>query len=136
MYNPRFPHTLVVKRASTDANGDFVIDEEGNVTYETVELSIVSFAGDNPLFDSNGALITTTASSISFGYRNNTEKRVMRSGDVAVAEHRIATPMFTTPLYDGDLLELTDYERTYTGQVVRKITNNWGSNIWFNEVKN
>jgi hypothetical protein len=44
--------------------------------------------------------------------------------------------MFVTPLLPGDLVEITDFDRTYWGEVVKKATFNLGSNIWINEVKN
>jgi hypothetical protein len=54
---------------------------------------------------------------------------------VEISDHKLATPMFVTPLDPSDRIELTDYDRTYWCELVRKVTNNLGSNIWVNEVK-
>lgn len=134
MYNPRFPHTLTVKRAKVDTEGNIVFDANGDPTYEVVPLALVSMVDGDPIQSDNG-FVTTMVETINFGYRGNS-RNVLRMGDVAVADWHIALPMFVTPLFDGDILWLTDYERTYMGEVVKKTTSNFGSDIWFNEVKN
>ena len=43
---------------------------------------------------------------------------------------------FTTPLYFDDILEVTDYERTFRAKMVKKVTFNWGTDIWYDEIRN
>ena len=135
MYNPRFPHSLVVKRLSVDENGDPVLDEEGVQQYETLTLTIAEYYDDEPKRTVKGEYVTYTADSIPFGYRTATQN-VKQAGDVVVADFKIACPMFFDVLNFGDRLILTDYDRTYIGSVVKKQTFNLGSNIWFDEIKN
>lgn len=138
MYNPRFPHILKVWRDSKDESGVPIVDDEGNPVRTLVTLqkvvSIDEYSGD-PMCDAYGHFVTEEVNEISFGYRN-TQKNTRDTGDVQVSDYKIATPMFITPLYPGDELELTDYDRKYRGTVIRKMTYNLGSNIWFNEIKN
>lgn len=135
MYNPRFPHSFSIKRASVDSSGDIVYDANGDPTYTTLSLSVVTTLDGDPTFDSQGQLITTSADNLSFGYRDSS-RNTSDSKDVVIADYKIACPMFTTELYYGDIIEITDYQRTYKGKVVKKMTYNWGSNIWFDEIKN
>ena len=72
---------------------------------------------------------------MNFGYRVSS-KNTQTAGDVIVSDFKIATPMILTELVAGDILILTDYERTYKGVVVKKTTFNLGTNIWFDESKN
>lgn len=134
--NPRFPHTLVVKRVKK-VDGQIVYDVDGNVTYEIVPLSIVVLDNKGYMrYDSDGKpLVSGTAESIKCGYRTNT-RNVAEAGDVAVYNITLHTPPFTTELLYDDVLEITDYERTYTARMVRKVTFNWGTDIWFDEVRN
>jgi hypothetical protein len=88
-----------------------------------------------PVVRSDGSFDTETTEWIDFGYRTQ-GKNTKDSLDVQVADFRLATPMFLTPLEAGDLVEIKDYERSYWGEVVKKATFNLGSNIWINEVKN
>lgn len=134
MYNPRFPHTVVIKRAVMDENGDPLVSEVGEPVYETLELTAVEMFDDEPVRNEDGSFRTYRVKSLPFGYRTATQN-VKQAGDVVVADFKIATPMFTTPLYYGDILELTDFDRTYRGRVVKKQTFNLGSNIWFDDIK-
>lgn len=134
MENPRFPHCLQVIRVSEDEYGQPIYDEGGNPVYEVLPLDVVKTLDGEPQ-RRYGELVTVKSNGISFGYRTSTQN-TSTAGDVIVSDFKIATPMFTTPLRSGDILELTDYERTFRGYVVKKMTFNWGSNIWFNEVKN
>lgn len=135
MYNPRFPHTLVVKRVQRDDAGDIVYSEQGDVSYDIVPLDIVQMLGSDPVFDADGEFITESSESIQFGYRTST-RNVSQSGEVVVADIRIATPMFTTELYFDDIIILTDYDRTYECRFVKKMTFNWGTSMWVDEIKN
>lgn len=134
--NPRFPHTLVVKRVNK-VDGEIVYDADGNVTYGTVPLSICVLDNKGYMrFDSDGKpIIGDVADSIKCGYRTNT-RNVSEAGDVAVYNISLHTPPFTTELLYDDILEITDYERTYTARMVRKATFNWGTDIWFDEIRN
>ncbi len=135
MYNPRFPHRLSVSRVRKDTKGQPIYDANGDPIYDKVPLNAVLMNDGNPMTDIDGNLLTETIDEISFGYRTNS-LNTRSASDVAVSDFKIATPMFITPLFPGDLLHLTDYDRTYTGEVVKKMTFNLGSNIWFSEIKN
>ena len=134
--NPRFPHTLKVYRPKKDGNGDFDLDASGNPTYELVTLSIVAMNDGWAMRDSNGQLIIEkTDTQISCGYRTNT-RNLAEMGDVVVYNVTLHCPPFTTPLYFDDILEITDYERTFRAKMVKKVTFNWGTDIWYDEIKN
>ena len=125
MFNPRFPHTLRVKRSVVEG-GEPVVDENGNILYDYIPLTAVEMVDEEPVRDADGAFVTyRTASS-------NTRT----AGDVVVADFKIACPMFLTELRYDDILEVSDYDRTYTAKLVKKTTFNLGTNIWFNEIKN
>lgn len=135
MFNPRFPHTLRVWRVREDEYGEPVTDDEGNAAYDIVSLDVAVTVDDRPLMGLDGSVETEVAESICFGYRTQ-GKNTRETVDVVVSDFKLATPMFLTPLKPGDRVEITDYERTYWGEVVKKMTFNLGSNIWVNEVKN
>lgn len=135
MYNPRFPHTLVVKRAAKDANGDFIFDDKGDPTYNVVSLDIVDTLDNDPTFNADGTLSTHTATSINFGYRNSA-KDMSQAGDVIVSDYRLACPMFTTELLHDDVIELKDYDCEYRARLVKKITFNWGTCLWVDKIGN
>lgn len=127
MFNPRFPHKLRVWRvAGTDKNGDPI--------KETIKLKKVVVLDDVPQLQSDGSFDFDLVEFIEFGYRTS-QKGVQTSGDVEVADYKVATPLFITPLDSNCLLEVTDYDRTYWADVVKKMSFNLGSNIWFNEVR-
>lgn len=134
MFNPRFPHSLVVKRPRF-VNGDIYTNVNGDIIYDTVPLTCVEMFDNEPVRDVDGNFVTFEKDSIEFGYR--TSSRSSRTeGDVIVADFRIACPMFLTEIKTDDILELTDYDRTYRGTVIKKTTFNLGTNIWFDEIKN
>ncbi|MFA6717697.1 MAG: hypothetical protein WCS15_01320 [Prevotella sp.] len=135
MYNPRFPYSLKVLRNSIDANGDPILDENGDPSETPVVLTKVLMRDEEPVMDAEGKFITEEVTNISFGYRTASQN-THTSGDVVVSDYKIATPMFLNPLEVGDILELTDYDRTFRGKVVKKQTFNLGSNIWFDDIKN
>jgi len=135
MFNPRFPHTLTVKRPREDSSGEPVCDANGDHIYDVVTLTCVEMRDHEPVRDANGAFVTFEAQSVSFGYRTSS-KDTLTAGDVIVSDFRIACPMFLTEIRADDILFLTDYERSYRGKVVKKTTFNLGTSIWFDEVRN
>lgn len=134
MFNPRFPHSLRVWRARRDDFGEPMTDAEGNPILDIIQLKRVICLDGEPVVVSNGKFDTELVDCIEFGYRTG-GKNTSTATDVEVADYKIATPLFVTPLESGDRLEITDYDRTYWGDVVKKITFNLGSNIWYNEVR-
>jgi hypothetical protein len=135
MYNPQFPFTMRVLRSGVDAHGDPIVDDEGNPTEVAVKLTAVVMYDNQPTFDADGNFITEEVDSINFGYRQSS-MNTMRQGDVIVSDYKISCPMFLTPLNPGDTLELTDYEKTFRGVVVKKDCFNLGVLIWFDRIKN
>ena len=131
-HNPRFPHTLVVKRPRK-VNGEIVTDQVGNPYYDVVRLAKVATVDGWMVRDSDGnPVVDSYVDSIPCGYRTDT-RSVAEAGDVVVANISLHTPPFITPLLYDDVLEITDYDRTYKARLVRKQTVNWGCNIWFDE---
>lgn len=135
MFNPRFPHTLAVKRTRTDSTGVPQTDANGDFIYDTVTLTCVEMSDSEPVRNADGNFVTFEAASINFGYRT-AARNSQTSGDVIVSDFCIACPMFLTEIHTDDILVLTDYERTYKGKVIKKTTFNLGTNIWFDEIKN
>lgn len=132
--NPRFPHSFKVQRPLRDLNGDLVYDKNGDPTYEDLVLDVARYGSDNtPVRMSGGGFDTRPETVVPFGYRVRT-KSVKESGLVDVAQLEIATPLFTTQVFDGDILVLSDYERTYKANCVRKEVTNFGVSIWLNEI--
>ena len=128
-YNPRFPFTLKVLRAVMDENGEPVFDENANPVYESVAFPVARYEKELPVRDS-----TTEMTEIPFGYRQQTANAVI-NGDVIIAEMKIACPLFFGEVHTKDLLEMTDDDRTFRAEVVKKNNTNFGTNIWYNEVK-
>ena len=135
MFNPRFPHTLRVWRSRKNDYGEPITNAEGNPVQDIVRLKKVVMVDNEPIVRSDGSFDTELVDVIEFGYRTQ-GKNTRETVDVQVSDFKLATPMFLTPLDAGDRVEITDYERTYWGEVVKKATFNLGSNIWINEVKN
>ena len=136
MYNPRFPHKLKVWRGSLDSLGNPVTDANGNPVLALVPLSIVQTIDGDPQQNQDGSFVIASVSTeISFGYRTET-RNTQIAGDVATSDYKLACPMFVTPLKFGDVLEMTDYDRTYKCSVIKKTDANWGSNIYCNEIRN
>lgn len=135
MFNPRFPHTLTIKRVRKDDSGMPITDDNGDFIYDTLSLVCVKMSNHHPMFDADNNFLTYEQGSINFGYRSN-QRNTQTSGDVVVSDFHIACPMFLTEILVDDILEIKDYERTYSGKVVKKITFNLGTDIWFNEIKN
>ena len=124
-----------VLRSGVDAHGDPIVDDEGNPTEVAVKLTAVVMYDNQPTFGADGNFITEEVDSINFGYRQSS-MNTMRQGDVIVSDYKISCPMFLTPLNPGDTLELTDYEKTFRGVVVKKDCFNLGVLIWFDRIKN
>lgn len=78
--------------------------------------------------------VTRERMQIPFGYRQQTANAVI-NGDVIIAEMKIACPLILGDIRTKDILEMTDNDRTFRAEVVRKINTNFGTNIWYNEVK-
>lgn len=135
MYNPRFPHTLVVKRAERNSSGEIVYDANGDATYSPVTLTIANYANDEPIRLSDGTFSTYTAESIKFGYRTSSQN-TKAAGDAVMSDFKLATPMFFTELLYDDIIEITDYDKSYKARLVKKTTFNWGTNIWIDEIRN
>ena len=135
MYNPQFPHSFRVVRDSIDEHGDLITDENGDFVSTYQKLTAVVMVDRQPTFDADGNFVTEEVDSLPFGYRQNS-MNTMRQGDVIVSDYKISCPIFLTPLNPGDILELTDYEKTFRGVVVKKETFNLGSLIWFDRIKN
>ena len=135
MYNPQYPHTMRVVRPAVDVNGDPVTDANGDPVEEFVKLTAVVMKDHQPTFDAEGNYVTEQADSMPFGYRQSSMNTRMM-GDVIVSDYKISCPIFLTPLNPGDILVLTDYEKTFRGVVVKKDAFNLGSLVWFDRIKN
>lgn len=133
-YNPRFPYTLKVLRAVMDENGEPVFDENADPTYVAQEFLVADYEMQMPKREKDGTPVTRTLTSIPFGYRQQTANAVI-NGDVIIAEMKIACPLVIGEIRTKDLLEMTDDDRTFRAEVVKKINTNFGTNIWYNEVK-
>lgn len=121
-----------------DDEGTVITDDEGNPVYEVVKLRKALLADEwsgEPMRDSAGAFITEEVEQINFGYRTN-GKNTKDTLDVMVSDYKLGVPLFLTALFPGDMAEITDYDRTFWGEVVKKTSYNLGSNIWINEVRN
>lgn len=134
MYNPRFPHSLRVFRARKNELGEPDMDDNGLPYYDNILLERVVVMDGCPVMDVDGRFVTEMVDCIPFGYRSQ-GRDTRDSSDVEVSDYMLAAPMFITHLDPSDRIELTDYDRTYWCEVVRKATYNLGSNIWVNEVK-
>lgn len=135
MFNPRFPHTLRVWRTRKDEYGEPMVDDEGEPIIDIVPLKKVVTIDGLPGIGIDGTYDFDMVEWIEFGYRTQ-GKNTKETLDVHIADFKLATPMFTTPLEDGDRVEIQDYDRSFWGEVVKKFTTNLGSNIYINEVKN
>ena len=80
------------------------------------------------------APVTKKCYAVPFGYRQQTANAVI-NGDVIIAEMKVACPLIIGDIRTKDLLELTDKDRVFRAEVVKKINTNFGTNIWYNEVK-
>ena len=133
-YNPRFPYSLQVLRAEMDDNGEPIFDSDAKPSYKPVALLVADYEGQMPKRNKEGVPYTKEVTSVPFGYRQQTANAVI-NGDVIIAEMKIACPRIVGDIFTKDLLEMTDDDRTFKAEVVKKINTNFGTNIWYNEVK-
>ncbi len=140
-YNPRFPYTLKVLRPDLDENGDPVFDADANPSYHAVTFAVAEYSGRLPKrgktgcsCTGDGVLCTKELGYIPFGYRRQNATASVY-GDVVTVGMMLACPLVIGEIRTGDLLELTDDDRTFRAEVVRKMNTNFGTNIWYNEVK-
>lgn len=130
-YNPRFPHKLRGFRESLDENGDPVVDENGDPVLNAIIFKkVVCDVNGNPTRRSDGSFVTEDVTEMPWGYRTSTGG-IKASGLVFETDFKVACPMFITHLEEGMVLELTDYNHTFSAQVQKCTTYNWGTNIWF-----
>lgn len=134
VYNPRFPYTFQVLRAQLTEYGEPVFDENANPCYEAVTLGVTEYESQLPRRNASGTPITHQSNTFPFGYRQQTANAVI-NGDVIIAEMKIACPLIIGEIKTKDLLEMTDNDRTFRAEVVKKINTNFGTNIWYNEIK-
>lgn len=134
MYNPRFPHSLRIQRVLKNEYGEPVTDDEGNEVIGDVVLEVAKYGSNNLPLRIGDEFMTEMLDEIPFGYRTNTKG--MKEGQVDMAQIHIALPLFFNAIEDGDVLILTDWDRTYRAKAVRKSNSNIGSDIYLNEVKN
>lgn len=133
--NPRYPHTFSILRPKK-ADGVIVLDNDGNPIYEQLDLSVVAMSGGWMMRDSDGRpIIAGTKKVLNCGYRTNT-RNTSEAGDVVNYNMLLHCQPFLTPLFFDDLIEITDYDRTYRARVVKKSTHNWGTAIWIDDIQN
>jgi len=133
-YNPRFPHSFQVLRAEMDDNGEPIFDSDAKPSFKPVTLLVADYEGQMPKRNKEGVPYTKEVTTVPFGYRQQTANAVI-NGDVIIAEMKIACPLIVGDILTKDLLEMTDDDRTFKAEVVKKINTNFGTNIWYNEVK-
>lgn len=134
--NPRFPHTLRVLRPEVDEYGNPVFDSTGTATFTVQTYAVVRYEGFLPIYDddSETGYVTDEMSEIPYGYRQQTANAVV-NGDAIITEMKIACPIIIGEIRTGDVLELTDDDKTFHAKVVKKINTNFGTNIWYHETK-
>jgi len=129
MYNPRWPHTLKVVQESLDSRGRPVTDADGNPVESVMTLQKARYDSNwNPIIRS-GNHITESVTELPWGYRTATGG-IKDSGDVFKADYKISTPLILTHIPEGTLVELTDYDNTFTAVVKKQTSYNWGTNLW------
>lgn len=133
--NPRYPHRFSVYRP-VKANGKAVLDEEGNPTYEVLPLAKVAMVNGWMVRDTEGKpIVEEEVEWMPCGYRTNT-RNLAEMGDVVNYNITLHCPPFLTPLFFDDIIEITDYDRTFRARVAKKATFNWGTAIWYDEIMN
>lgn len=136
MYNPRWPHTFVIKGESLDENGLPVTDDQGRPVESEVTLKKCIYDSNwNPRFNSDGTYAYEEVTAMPWGYRTSTGG-LKTAGEVIVADYKISTPKCLTEIPTGTILELTDDTHTFLGKVMKFTTYNWGTDIWIDNVKN
>ena len=133
--NPRYPFTFSVYRPKKN-NGEVVLGADGLPTYEKVSLARVATSDGWMMRTTDGTpIVDSYVTSMPCGYRTNT-RNLSEAGDVVNYNVTLHTPPFLTPLFFDDIIEITDYDRTFRARVVKKATFNMGSAIWFDEIMN
>lgn len=134
--NERFPHRFTAYREALDGNGLPATDASGKPVREVITLKkcVMGFDG-YPKRNPDGTLVTEEVTEMPYGNRTSTGG-MKTSGDVMVADYKIACPMFVTDLPSGTVLEMTDYCRTFRAKVIKMTTYNWGTNLWVDNIKN
>ena len=136
MYNRRWPFTLQALRPVFNEYGLPVFDENGDPEMEEIEFDTVVYDSQmNPTFRADGSFVTEKVTELPWGYRTSTGG-IKDSGEVFKTDFKISCPMFTTPLEEGVVLKLTDYDHSFEAVVKKKTTYNWGTNIWFDNPGN
>lgn len=136
MFNPRWPHTFTAFREKLDANGDPVVDKDGNPTLERITFDKVIYDPQwNPTHRPDGSFATEKVTKMPWGYRTSTGG-IKDSGAVFKTDFKISCPMFLNSLEEGIVLTLKDYQRTFNAVVKKCTTYNWGTNIWFDDPGN
>lgn len=133
VYNPRFPYHLTVLRPAEDEYGSPLFDDEGNVVFSGVTFKVAEYANGMPK-RIKGVLQCYETSEIPFGYRQQTAN-ALTSGDVIVTKMKIACPLILGEMKAGDILRLTDSDRTFDVAVVKKVNTNFGTNIWYDDIQ-
>lgn len=107
--NPRFPHTLIVRRAKTDDYGRPMTDETGDELFEVVLESVC-------------------------GLRDMV-RGLDIDADVVKADYKLALPKHSCVIRKGDLVRFTHSHtgEVKEGRVEESKVFNLGANIWFNE---
>lgn len=108
--NPRHPHLLKIFRYQLAGDGDIATDNDG------VPL--------NPNVIYSGKC----------GYREQGKPKV--PGEVIVSDYKLSLPKIGVNIMPGDVAEVSDYARTFRGQVVKSLVYNMGTTIWINEIRN
>ena len=136
MYNERWPFILTAFKESLDEDGKPITDENGDPTMVQMSFDrVIMDARGNPTFGVDGKPLTEEVTSMPWGYRTSTGG-IKDSGEVFKADYKISCPMFITPLPEGTVLTLTDYDTTFDAVVKKKTTYNWGTNIWLDKPGN
>lgn len=133
-HNPRFPHSFRILRPSTE-NGLPVIDADGNPVYDNVAVGLVECVDGVPIKDEYGDFVTSESDTVPFGYRTST-RNMSEAGAVVNYGIALHCPLFIAELRFGDVLELTDYDRTYRARMAKKASFNYGTDIWIDELGN
>ncbi len=133
VYNPRFPYHLIALRPAEDEYGSPLFDDDGNVVYSGVTFKVAEYANGMPK-RIKGVLQCYETSEIPFGCRQQTAN-ALTSGDVIVTKMKIACPLILGEMKAGDILRLTDSDRTFDVAVVKKINTNFGTNIWYDDIQ-
>lgn len=133
VYNPRFPYYLQVLRPSEDKYGSPVFDDRGEAIRSGVTFKVAEYANGMPK-RVKGVLQYYKTSEIPYGYRQQTAN-ALTSGDVLVTKMKIACPLIIGEIKAGDVLRLTDSDRTFEVTVVKKVNTNFGTNIWYDDIQ-